>query len=77
MADDTSDDFTIDRSGPVPSRTDNRGVLHMFHDELGKALGIGRAKDVAVRGQDGRKQGVMDAVDEAVKGAPPPGSESN
>lgn len=75
MADQMDDSgITIDRSGDVPVRKDTRGVLHMFHDELGKALGIGRAKDIGVRGQGGEKQGLMDAVDEAVKGAPPPGS---
>lgn len=74
---DQNDDVSVDRTGDVPKRTDNRTVLHMFHDELGKALGIGRAKDLSVRGQGGEKQGLMDAVDEAVKGAPAPGSESN
>lgn len=76
MADDTdhSQDFTIDRSGPIPRRTDNRGVLHMIHDELGKALGIGQAKDVNVN-NGGKPQGLMDAVDEAVKGAPAPGND--
>lgn len=74
MADDTdhSQDFTVDRSGDVPRRTDNRGVLHMIHDELGKALGIGQAKDRNVSGAGGKPQGLMDAVDEAVKGAPAP-----
>lgn len=78
MADknDHSDDFSVDRAeGARPVRTDNRGILHMVHDELGKALGIGRAKDLGVRGQDGKQQGLMDAVDEAVKGAPSPGNE--
>lgn len=74
---DSKDDVSVDRSGARPVRTDNRGVLHMFHDELGKALGIGRAKDLSVRGQGGEKQGLMDAVDSAVNDAPPPGSESN
>lgn len=74
---DLKDDVSVDRSGDRPVRTDNRTVLHMFHDELGKALGIGRAKDVGVRGQDGSHSGLMDAVDSAVKDAPPPGSESN
>lgn len=74
---DENDSVNVDRSGDRPVRTDNRGILHMMHDELGKALGIGRAKDVGVRGQGGDKQGLMDAVDEAVKGAPAPGSESN
>lgn len=67
MADDTPD-FTVDRSGPVPKRTDNRGVLHMIHDELSKTLGIGRATDRTVN-SGGKQQGVMDAVDEAVNGA--------
>ena len=76
MADESSQDFDIDRTeGLPPRRTDKRGVLRMIHDELGKALGIGRAKDATVRGEDGSKQGVMDAVNEAVKGAPAPGSE--
>lgn len=69
------DDVTIDRTGDVPKRTDNRGILHMLHDEIGKTLGIGRAKDVRVRDQNGSQSGLMDAVDSAVKDAPPPGTE--
>lgn len=72
---DENDGVTIDRSGDVPKRTDNRGILHMLHDEIGKTLGIGRAKDLGVRNQDGSKSGLMDAVDSAVKDAPPPGTE--
>jgi len=76
MADqDHSQDFEVDRSTDVPRRTDKRGVLHMIHDELGKALGIGRANDLGTQGEGGKHQGVMDAVDEAVKGAPAPGSD--
>lgn len=71
---DSKDDVTVDRSGDRPVRTDNRSILHMMHDELGKALGIGRAKDVAVN-DGGQKKGLMDAVDDAVKGAPAPGGE--
>lgn len=72
MADqDHSNDFTVDRTpGQVPSRTDNRTILHTLHDELGKALGIGRAKDAGVVNQDGSHSGLMDAVDQAVSGAP-------
>lgn len=69
MADESTPDFTVDRSGPTPVRKDNRGMLHMLHDEIGKALGIGRAKDVGVQGQNGQHQGVMEAVDDAVTGA--------
>lgn len=72
---DEKDSVTVDRSGERPVRKDNRTILHMMHEELGKALGIGAAKDIAVRGQGGEKQGLMDAVDEAVAGAPPPGRE--
>lgn len=68
------DDVTIDRTGDVPKRTDNRGILHMLHDELGKTLGIGQAKDVMVN-DGGQRKGLMDAVDGAVKDAPPPGTE--
>lgn len=68
MADDTND-MPVDRTGDRPVRTDNRGILHMMHDELGKALGIGQAKDIGVRNQDGSKSGLMDAVDDAVSGA--------
>lgn len=73
--DDHSDDFTVDRSNNRPARTDNRGMLHMLHDEIGKALGIGKGD--GTKYVPNSKPGVMDAVDEAVKGAPPPGSESN
>lgn len=62
---------TIDRSTDVPRRIDNRGVLGMLHDELSKHFA---AKDRNVINQQGQKQGLMDAVDEAVKGAPAPGS---
>lgn len=72
---DENDDVTIDRSGDVPKRTDNRGLLHMLHDEIGKAIGVGRVKDLGVRGSDGSKSGLMDAVDSAVKDAPAPGTE--
>jgi hypothetical protein len=76
MADqDHSQDYEVDRSTDVPRRTDKRGVLHMLHDEIGKALGIGQAKDLGVRKATGEHQGLMDAVDEAVKGAPNPGSD--
>jgi hypothetical protein len=69
MADqDHSKDFTTRTVNGVPSRTDNRGVLHMLHDEIGKALGIGRAKDVNVN-DNGQRKGLMDAVDDAISGA--------
>lgn len=64
---DHSNDFTVTREpGKPPVRKDNRGVLHMIHDELGKALGIGTATDRRV-GTEGK--GLMDTVDEAVEGA--------
>jgi len=67
---DHSDDFTVDRTpGQKPLRTDNRGILHMLHDEIGKQLGIGRAKDATVN-VEGKQTGVMDAVNDAVDGAP-------
>ena len=66
---DHSKDFTVKReAGKPPVRTDNRGILHMLHDEIGKTLGIGQAKDRTVNSGDGQ-QGLMDAVDEAVTGA--------
>jgi hypothetical protein len=68
MAD--SNDVTIDRTpGQNPVRTDKRGILHMLHDELGKQLGIGQAVDRNVN-DAGQKKGLMDAVDDAVTGAP-------
>lgn len=75
MADETNDSVTVDRSGDRPVRKDSRGVLHMIHDELGKALGIGAAKDRKVNAGDGKMAGLMDTVDKAVADAPAPGSE--
>lgn len=72
---DAKEDFTVDRTGDRPVRKDNRTMLHMMHQELGKVLGIGAAKDRVVSGQGGERQGLMDAVDEAVTGAPAPGTE--
>ena len=77
MADDSQqpDGVTIDRSGSVPRRVDNRGVLHMIHDELGKALGIGQGTGAGKHMVGGKLQTVDDAVNDAVNGAPAPGSE--
>lgn len=77
MADqnDHSGDFTVDRSGDVPVRKDNRGVLHMLHDEIGKALGIGKGTGAGKHVIGGKPTSVMDAVDDAVAGAPAPGSD--
>lgn len=76
MADSAHDeDFTVDRSpGQKPLRTDNRGILHMMHDELGKALGIGKGDGAGKHIINGKGTTVMDAVNEAVKGAPAPDS---
>lgn len=74
MADTHDKDFTVDRSGDTPVRKDNRGLLHMLHDEIGKAIGVNAAKDRTVNGGD-RQKGLMDAVDDAVKGAPAPGGD--
>lgn len=71
---DQNDDVTIDNSGDRPVRRDNRGMLHMLRDELNKHFP--HPTDVNVN-NGGKRQGLMDAVDEAVKGAPDPGSESN
>lgn len=65
-------DVSVDRSSDRPVRTDNRSVLHQLRDALNAHL----PTDVNVN-SDGKRQGLMDAVDEAVKGAPAPGSESN
>lgn len=77
MADDSAqpDGVSIDRSTDVPRRTDNRGVLHMIHDELGKALGIGQGTGAGKHVINGKAQTVDEAVDDAVKGAPAPGAE--
>lgn len=75
MAEDHSEDFTVDRSGDKPVRKDNRGMLHMLHDEIGKALGIGKSDGAGKHIVAGQPTSVMDAVDDAVKDAPAPGSE--
>ena len=61
----------------VPVRTDNRSLLQMLHEEIGNAIGLGpnRKPDDIRIGPQGTP--LMDAVDAAVKGAPPPGTESN
>lgn len=75
MADDTQEDFTIDRTGDRPVRKDNRGMLHMLHDEIGKTLGIGQGTGAGKHVVGGKPTTVMEAVDDAVKGAPAPGSD--
>lgn len=74
MADDADqpEGVMIDRSGDTPVRKDSRGVLHMLRDELNKHFP--HATDVKVN-NGGKPQGLMDAVDEAVKGAPASGSQ--
>jgi hypothetical protein len=64
----------IDRSGEVPKRTDSRSVMKMLHDELAQHFS---AKDRTVNngGAQGKQVGLMDAVDEAVTGAPAPGAQ--
>jgi hypothetical protein len=73
IADDPADAVTTHPAvGNMPAqRDDKRGLLHMLHDEIGKAIGVGQAKDVPVGvvGSSGKAQGLMDAVDEAVSGA--------
>lgn len=72
MADESNppDGVTVDRSGERPVRVDNRGMLHMLRDELNKHFP--HATDATVN-VGGKQQGLMDAVDDAVKGAPAPG----
>ena len=63
----------VDRTeGYAPRRVDKRGVLEMLRDEINERLGNapGQKKDVRV-GTEGK--GLMEAVDEAVTGAPAPG----
>lgn len=74
MAEQMPEGVTVDRSTDVPRRVDQRSVMKMLHDELSQHFA---AKDRTVNtgGAQGRQQGLMDAVDEAVKGAPEPGSE--
>lgn len=75
MADDSEQPkgVDIDRSTDVPRRVDSRGLLGMLHDELGKHFAA-KDRTVNVGGAQGRQVGLMDAVDDAVKGAPEPGS---
>ncbi len=61
---------TVDRSMDVPRRKDTRGMLHMLRDELNTHFPKATDRKVGTQGQD-----LMSAVDEAVKGAPAPGSE--
>ena len=70
IQDDAADAVTTHPAagGQPAQRNDKRGMLHMLHDEIGQALGIGRAKDTTVM-SDGKAGGLMDAVDSAVAGA--------
>jgi hypothetical protein len=72
MADQMPEGVTVDRTGERPVRQDTRGVMRMLHDELAEHFA---AKDRKVNVGGGKMQGLMDTVDEAVKGAPDPGSE--
>lgn len=59
--------------GQPATRNDKRGLLHMLHDEIGKAIGVDPSvhKDapVGVVGSSGNAQGLMSAVDDAITGA--------
>lgn len=68
-----ADDVTIDRTGDVPKRTDNRSVLHQLRDALNAHLPA-TATDRNVS-DNGQKKSLMQAVDDAVTGAPAPGSQ--
>lgn len=51
-------------SGSQPAtRNDKRGLLHMLHDEIGKAIGVGTPKELR-EGENGDT--VMGAVNKAV-----------
>lgn len=68
MPDPTNPKVSIDRTpGYDPRRVDKRSLLEMLHEEIGEKLGKNKERRV---GTDGK--GLMEAVDEAVKGAPPP-----
>ncbi len=71
---DLPEGVTVDRSGPVPARTDNRSVLKMLHDELTSHFALPKPTDRNVN-DGGQKKGLMNAVDDAVNGAPAAGSE--
>jgi len=71
MSDQMPEGVTVDRTGDKPVRTDNRSVMKMLHDELAAHFG---AKEPTVN-SGGKRMGLDEAVDEAVKGAPAPGSE--
>jgi len=71
MADQMPEGVTVDRTGDKPVRTDNRSVMKMLHDELAAHFG---AKERTVN-SGGKQMGLDEAVDEAVRGAPAPGSE--
>jgi hypothetical protein len=79
MADSTPDYTYSTANDGKPVRTDNRTILHELHDAIGNAIGLGpnrQAVDPNVNA-GGKREGLMDAVNDAVKNAPPPGSESN
>lgn len=63
---------TVDRSGERPVRKDTRSMLHMLRDELNKHFP--KATDRTIN-SGGKQVGLMDAVNEAVDGAPAPGSQ--
>lgn len=60
---------TVERAkGYPPRRVDKRSILEMLHQEIGEKLGKNKDRRVGVDGK-----GLMEAVDEAVTGAPAPG----
>jgi len=71
MADQMPEGVTVDRTGDVPVRKDSRSVMKMLHDELAAHFA---AKEPNVN-SGGKRMGLDEAVDEAVRGAPAPGSE--
>lgn len=71
MPDPTNPKVTIGKAPDgTPQRVDKRGILEMLRDEIDEKLGISAKKDRKV-GVNGK--GLMEAVDEAVDGAPAPG----
>ena len=78
MADPKSPDYTYSTaSDGKPVRTDNRSLLQMLHEEIGNAIGLGPNRQAVDPRVGPQGTPLMDAVDAAVKGAPPPGTESN
>jgi len=59
---------------PTVDKAESPGILRQLHDALVSHFALPKPTDRTVN-DGGQKKGLMDAVDDAVNGAPAPGSQ--